>query len=463
VFLSLRFYRLILTFLTYLLPWIAFEVGYQLWYLAWGYVARPAIYPRSGHIGLLLLCSFVWAFMTEHYNVTSIDELFRERTGAKAALSALVATSAVFLAILFFSRDDVFPRGLFLCEILAMFSLTLVMRAVLRAVFKKRRPWGRPTALLIVGADSFALQAAERLQHLSLAKCQIAGYVRLPGQDPAPAASPLYSLDQIEKLNATNGFQEAIIAVHPMQFARIPAIVEALEKLCLPARAIVDLGEGVVVREKLFQFGRIQILDLTSTPADMLKYALLKRAFDVTFSLLVLALTAPLFGLVALLTRLTSPGPVFFVQERIGLNGQTFGMYKFRTMHVSAKNESDTVWTSANDPRRTPLGALLRRTSIDELPQFINVLKGDMSVVGPRPERPFFVDKFLGEIRHYNQRHSLKVGITGWAQVHGWRGDTSIEKRVEHDLYYLQNWTFAFDLRIVAMTVFSALTNKNAY
>jgi len=125
--------------------------------------------------------------------------------------------------------------------------------------------------------------------------------------------------------------------------------------------------------------------------------------------------------------------------------------------------ESDTVWTSANDPRRTRLGVFLRRTSIDELPQFINVLKGDMSVVGPRPERPYFVDKFLVQVRRYNHRHSLKVGITGWAQVHGWRGDTSIEKRVEHDLYYLQNWTFGFDLRIVAMTVFSALLNKNAY
>jgi lipopolysaccharide/colanic/teichoic acid biosynthesis glycosyltransferase len=138
-------------------------------------------------------------------------------------------------------------------------------------------------------------------------------------------------------------------------------------------------------------------------------------------------------------------------------------MYKFRTMRVSARNESDTTWTTANDPRRTRLGELLRRTSIDELPQFINVLKGDMSVVGPRPERPYFVEKFLREVRRYNHRHSLKVGITGWAQVHGWRGDTSIEKRLEHDLYYLQNWSFAFDLRIVAMTVLSALTNKNAY
>ncbi len=248
MFLSLRLYRLILTLLTYLLPWVAFESGYQVWYLLCWWVARAASYPRSGHIGLLLLCSFVWAFVTEHYHVTSIDELFRERTGAKTALSALVVTSAVFLAILFFARDDVFPRGLFVCGIVSLFTLTLLMRAALRVIFRKQRTFGKPTAILIIGADGFAEQVAERLQRLSFARCNIAGYVPLPGQDPT-AAGPLYGLDQIGRLNAASGFQEVIIAVHPMQFARIPGIVDALEKLCLPARAIVDLGEGVAVRE----------------------------------------------------------------------------------------------------------------------------------------------------------------------------------------------------------------------
>jgi lipopolysaccharide/colanic/teichoic acid biosynthesis glycosyltransferase len=138
-------------------------------------------------------------------------------------------------------------------------------------------------------------------------------------------------------------------------------------------------------------------------------------------------------------------------------------MYKFRTMRVSQTADSDTRWTTEADPRRTRLGTLLRKTSLDELPQFINVLKGDMSVVGPRPERPHFVRQFLNDITRYNHRHCLKVGITGWAQVNGWRGDTSIDKRVEYDLYYLQNWSFTFDLRIIVMTVFSALISKNAY
>jgi len=205
------------------------------------------------------------------------------------------------------------------------------------------------------------------------------------------------------------------------------------------------------------------MLDLTTTPADSLDYALVKRTFDICFSGLVLLATSPLMGLIALLIRLTSPGPIFFVQARVGLNGVPFQMCKFRTMRVSESSDSDTRWTTEADPRRTRLGTFLRKTSLDELPQFINVLKGDMSVVGPRPERPHFVQQFLKDITRYNHRHCLKVGITGWAQVNGWRGDTSIDKRVEYDLYYLQNWSFTFDLRIIIMTVFSALISKNAY
>jgi len=231
----------------------------------------------------------------------------------------------------------------------------------------------------------------------------------------------------------------------------------------LPVRAILDFGDHMMVRERLFQFGRLQILDLTATPAESLKYALLKRCFDVVFAIFALVVTAPIMVLVATAIRLTSTGPALFVQERVGLNGKTFRMYKFRTMRISSRTESDNQWTTANDPRRTPIGSFLRRTSLDELPQFLNVLKGDMSVVGPRPERPGFVKKFLTEVSRYNYRHRLKVGITGWAQVNGWRGDTSIRRRVEHDLYYLQNWNFFFDLRIIFLTLFSRYRNKNAY
>jgi len=205
------------------------------------------------------------------------------------------------------------------------------------------------------------------------------------------------------------------------------------------------------------------LLDLQESPAESILYVTLKRAFDLAFSFTVLLLTFPLLVLIAVAVRLSSPGPVIFVQDRVGLNGKLFPMFKFRTMTVSHRAESDSRWTVKGDPRCTPIGRILRRTGLDELPQFFNVLKGDMSVVGPRPERPVLVQKFMHSVGNYNSRHYLKVGITGWAQVNGWRGDTSIEKRVEYDLYYVRNWTLSFDLLIVLLTLVRGFTDKNAY
>jgi len=401
--------------------------------------------------------------MAERYHVTGVDELFRERTGARAVLAAVFATAVFLLGVLFFSRDSVFPRGLFVAALLALIVLAVLMRAIFRTMIRQARRWVKPSQILVVGADTFAHQAAERLRRLAHAPCTVAAYVCLPGQKPAPSSVPVYNLDQLGELNGNHGFNEVVIAIHPVQFGRIPAVVEAMGKLSLPARAIIDLGEGIVVRERLFQMGRMQMLDLTATPADSLDYALVKRAFDVVFSLIVLVSAAPLFLVIAVLIRLTSTGPVFFGQDRVGLNGKTFKMYKFRTMRVAPESESDLLHTSQNDPRRTSIGILLRKTSLDELPQFYNVLMGNMSVVGPRPELVFFAQKFLGEIERYNHRHWLKVGITGWAQVNGWRGNTSMEKRLQHDLYYLQNWSMGFDLRIIALTVASVLIQRNAY
>jgi Undecaprenyl-phosphate glucose phosphotransferase len=461
--LRLKRYRFVLKVTTYLLPFLAFEIGWPLWAFCMESVGRPVEYAHQGHFMFVLFSSLVWALMAEHYNVTNVDELFREQTGARAAWSASVATAIVLLSVLYFSRDAIFPRGLFVCWVFSLLTLTVLLHAAFRFLYRKKLRFERPTRLLIVGADQFARDAAIRLQRLSFAPCQVVAHVRLPGQEVAVEDTRIYDLEHIGALHRGDGIDEAVIAIHPAQFAQIPGIIKAFEQLCVPARAIVDLGEGVVVRERLFQLGRMQMLDLTTTPADLLDYALFKRAFDIFFSVVALLVTSPLMGLIAILIRLTSRGPIFFVQSRVGLNGLPFRMYKFRTMRVSDSSDGDTRWTTEADPRRTPLGTFLRKTSLDELPQFINVLKGDMSVVGPRPERPHFVKQFLQQVGRYNQRHCLKVGITGWAQVNGWRGDTSIAKRVECDLYYLQNWSLILDLRIIVMTIFSQLIGKNAY
>jgi len=205
------------------------------------------------------------------------------------------------------------------------------------------------------------------------------------------------------------------------------------------------------------------MLDLRPTLAETGSYLFEKRIFDIAFSLFVLLATLPITLLIAAIIKAESRGPVFFVQDRVGLNGQVFRMFKFRTMKVGSTEEGDTRWTCNHDPRRTSVGAFLRKTNLDELPQFLNVLKGNMSVVGPRPERPYFVQRFLEEIDSYNSRHLFKAGITGWAQVNGWRGDTSIAKRVEYDMYYLRNWSLTLDLQIITMTIFSIFSSKNAY
>jgi len=233
------------------------------------------------------------------------------------------------------------------------------------------------------------------------------------------------------------------------------------------------LSEGRAIHARLRRFNRnarSRSLVIAGTsgleqrlPVESFTYVVGKRAFDICFAAGAILLTAPLMLLISLLIKLTSPGPVLFRQQRVGLSGRTFLMYKFRTMQHTGPGESDRLWTKRDDPRRTRFGRWLRATSLDELPQFLNVLNGQMSVVGPRPERPYFVEQFMQTVSFYNTRHNLKVGITGWAQVNGWRGDSSIAKRLEHDLYYLNNWSFGFDLRIILLTILHLLSPKNAY
>ena len=190
-------------------------------------------------------------------------------------------------------------------------------------------------------------------------------------------------------------------------------------------------------------------------------YKIVKRAFDVLFAVGAIVLASPLGALVAAAIKVSSAGPVFFTQERIGLNGKIFRMLKFRTMRVADKSITDQAWSAATDPRRTAVGTWLRRTSIDELPQFINVLLGEMSIVGPRPERPYFVREFSSKIAHYNLRHTGQVGITGLAQIHGYRGDTCIETRVRYDLEYLEKWSLFLDLKIIALTIWGGFTSRH--
>ena len=460
----LNYYRFYLRFVVYLLPFLAFSTT---GYILTGFDLRDSsagVDPYN-YFSLLMFTSVAWALATEYYKVSSIQELFRERTGIKAVSAAFTSTFALLFGVLFFfDRHMSFSRRFLALSAILVLLMTLAMRAIFRALVHRHTGllW-KPNRILVIGADRFARRSALRLIRGPLSFCRVAGYFCLPGQEIAVRDAPVYPIEEIANIYRELDVDEVLLAIPPRRYSEGPEIMKVVERFSLPVRAIVDFGDHMMVRERLFQFGRLQILDLTATPAESIKYVLLKRVFDIAFSTVAILLAAPLMALIAIAIRLTSTGPVIFVHERVGLNGTVFRMYKFRTMKMAAPSESNARWTTANDPRRTPLGIFLRKTSLDELPQFFNVLKGEMSVVGPRPERPGFVEKFVDEVVRYNYRHRLKAGITGWAQVNGWRGDTSIRKRIEHDVYYLQNWGFGFDLRIIFLTMFSRYHNKNAY
>jgi Undecaprenyl-phosphate glucose phosphotransferase len=418
----------------------------------------------SPYFGLLVLTTIVWAIIADHYELASIENHLQVTSRIGRVLSACLATYLAVLAVTFFYRDTFFSRIFIWLSGTNLFFLTLSVQALFRwAWISGRISHKSESQVLIVGADHFAVRVAESLLSNRVAPCTIKGYVKLPGQDCVAKNQAVYELDEIENLAIGNGIDDVVIAIPPDRLGDLSQLRKVLSPLCAPMRLVLDVGETIEGKQRLFSLGQVLLLDLQGTTAESVLYIILKRAFDLVFAASVLIMGAPVLLLIALLVRLSSPGPIFFVQERVGLNGKLFRMFKFRTMTVSAQADSDRRWTVKNDPRCTRFGRVLRQTGLDELPQFFNVLKGEMSVVGPRPERPMLVQRFMQSVGNYNRRHYLKVGITGWAQVHGWRGDTSIEKRVEYDLYYVRHWTLTLDLLIVMLTLFRGFTDKNAY
>ena len=227
-------------------------------------------------------------------------------------------------------------------------------------------------------------------------------------------------------------------------------------------QVIPDIYEFITLRGGIEEFDGLPILNLRESPLYGWNIVL-KRLADVALASSAIIILSPVMLFIAILVKLSSKGPVFYSQERMSIGGDTFRMLKFRSMGEDAEKESGAVWAKENDARRTRIGTLLRKTSLDELPQFFNVLKGDMSLVGPRPERPVFISQFRKDIPKYMLRHKMKAGITGWAQVNGWRGNTDLTKRIEHDIYYIENWSLMLDLKILILTLYKGLINRNAY
>lgn len=260
-----------------------------------------------------------------------------------------------------------------------------------------------------------------------------------------------------------NRLDEIAITLGLNEYYRLEEIVALCEKSGVHTKFIPDYNNIIPTKPYTEDILGLPVINIRHVPLTNTFNAMVKRAMDIVGSIFGIIVASPIMLLACLLIKLTSPGPLIYKQERVGLHNKTFRMYKFRSMEIQPESEEKKAWTTKNDPRVTGIGKLMRRTSIDELPQLFNILKGDMSLVGPRPERPFFVEKFREEIPRYMVKHQVRPGLTGWAQVNGYRGDTSIRKRIEYDLYYIENWTIGFDIKIMFLTIFKGFVNKNAY
>jgi Undecaprenyl-phosphate glucose phosphotransferase len=355
---------------------------------------------------------------------------------------------------------QVAPTPLFLLRFEVVSTLALLAaRLTLRLGVRELRRHGRNVKnLVLIATPELGDRVAQKIEQRAHLGYRIVRRLTCVGENSQDDSQCLVEL---QNTLSTMAVQDVIIALPARSHDLTARLARECESRGINVRIIPDLFPLIQSDTQVYDLDGIPLVNVRLYPTEYLRYAILKRVFDVSASLAILALLSPLYALIALLVKLTSPGPVFFVQERVGLNGKKFKMLKFRSM--SGDLDPDTHWTVPDDPRVTGLGRWLRRSNLDEIPQFLNVLKGDMSIVGPRPERPFFLERFRRHVPEYMARHYVKSGITGWAQVNGWRGDTSISERIACDLYYIRNWAFGLDIKIVLLTVMRTFFHRNAY
>ncbi|MDP8225428.1 MAG: undecaprenyl-phosphate glucose phosphotransferase [Candidatus Lernaella stagnicola] len=321
------------------------------------------------------------------------------------------------------------------------------------------------TRCLVVGTGKLARSLVERLHRRADLGQVVQGFLADRQEEVGTEIDGLpvlATVEEVQRVAEEKNVQRVYVALPISAHDRLSAVLNNLEEEMIDVKVVVDLMDFVVLRSAVEDFEGLPVISLKQTPMSGWGAAL-KRAFDIAFAGTVMIFGAPVFAAISIAVKLSSPGPVFYGQERMGLDGKVFDIFKFRSMRADAESDTGAVWAREDDPRRTRIGTFLRRTNLDELPQFWNVLKGEMSVVGPRPERPVFIEEFRTEIPKYMLRHKVKAGLTGWAQVKGWRGDTDLRPRIECDLYYIENWSFWLDLRIIWMTLFSKAARENAY
>ena len=438
--------------------WFAFWLRFRC-----GLVPLELPVASSDYVILYLVAVVAWGGLSRLLQLDHLWVASEPERWIKGGVWATLGTLMVVSFGAFFFRTYSFSR-LFIVLLAAVNVLVLVVTLHVVVMLAQRvQKHGDEIRLLIIGDSKRAEEISGVIARNTWVCCDVFGYLAVNGEVHRGAVPKLGGLDDLELVCRQYQPNEILVAVPLVQLSRVADLKRALDRVSVPSRLVCDflkeVSSGGVIRD----FIGMPVVELHRNPGDSLVYGLLKKSFDLTVAAVLLGLLSPVMLFIAILVKLTSPGPVLFSQKRVGLHGRPFVLHKFRTMRPQSQDKSDVIWTTPDDHRCTAFGRVLRKSNLDELPQLWNVLRGDMSLVGPRPERPFFVDKFAEEVESYNVRHFLKSGITGWAQVNGLRGDTSIAKRIEYDLYYLTHWSFAMDLRILWLTLRRGFRDRNAY
>jgi putative colanic acid biosynthesis UDP-glucose lipid carrier transferase len=426
-------------------------------------VPLPLWRPLSRYITYLPPLIAIWGVVFLASGLYASDRAQRLPLMIYSVLKAVFFGMAAGVAGMFFYRAFSFSRLHMLLFGLVTTSFMVLLRVALFSQIRRIRKSGSNVRrVLIVGAGKVGRRLEEAFRQYPLLGYDVVGFLDDDKTDP----SILGTSDDIESvMDQFDGAGRPIDAVYialPIQaLTKVRFIADALTTRVTTLCLVPDLFQFDLLNSRVSDVDGLPVIHLSDEP-PMAFRRVAKRIIDIAFSVMVLVVLSPLLILIGLLVKLNSSGPVLYRQTRMGLNGHTFEMLKFRSMPVGVESESGPVWDKPEELRATRIGSFLRRSSLDELPQFVNVFKGDMSVVGPRPERPYFIADFRMRVPRYMLRHKMKAGITGWAQVHGLRGNTSIEKRIEYDLYYIQNWSIALDVKIMFMTLWSGFQSKNA-
>jgi len=425
------------------------------------------VLPPKDYFLVLILLVPGYLFLYFLCNVYGPKRTIKQKNELFCIVKANTFGMGFYIIILYlFVREIHYSRTMMALFYVLNILITALSRLVLRKALRSLRKRGYNLKhVLVVGYSRAAEAYIDRLQWNPQWGYSVCGILddRMEAGTLYKGVKVLGDIDMLHRILPENNLDEIAIALSLKDYDRLEEIVGICEKSGVHTKFVPDYNSLIPSRPYTEDLMGLPVINIRYVPLSNAGNAFMKRVMDVIGSLFGIIISSPILVIAALLVKISSPGPIIFKQERVGLHNKNFYMYKFRSMEQQSEEDEKKAWTVKNDPRVTPVGKFLRKTSLDELPQLFNILKGDMSLVGPRPERPLFVEKFKEEIPRYMIKHQIRPGLTGWAQVNGYRGDTSILKRIEYDLYYIENWTVGLDVKIILLTFITGFINKNAY